>query len=144
MVSAPTYDDAHVRAVLTAVKTVAMVGASPKPERPSYHVMEYLQKHGYRVIPINPGQAGGRILGEAVYASLAEVPAPFEMVDIFRNAEAAGAITAEALDLRRDKGITTLWMQLDIVNPDAAARAEAAGLTVIMDRCPKIEHARLF
>ncbi|MEX0760178.1 MAG: CoA-binding protein, partial [Tistlia sp.] len=111
--------------------------------RPSFFVMKYLQDKGYRVIPVNPGQAGQEILGERVYAELAEVPGPFELVDVFRNSEAAAAVADQAIALRADKGIRTLWMQLGVRNDPAAERAEAAGLQVVMNRCPKIEFGRL-
>jgi O-acetylhomoserine (thiol)-lyase len=137
------YPDALIRRVLAETKTIAMVGASANWNRPSFFVMKYLQEKGYRVIPVNPGQAGKDILGETVYPSLADIPGPIDMVDIFRNAEAAGAILDEALALKDEKGIKAVWMQLSIINEAAAARGEAAGLTVIMDRCPKIEFGRL-
>jgi predicted CoA-binding protein len=105
--------------------------------------MKYLQEKGYRVIPVNPGHAGKEILGETVYASLAEIPGTFEMVDIFRNSEAAGPITDEAIAVAKDKGIKVVWMQLGVINEAAAEKARAAGLTVVMDRCPKIEFGRL-
>ncbi|MCP5373015.1 MAG: CoA-binding protein [Hyphomicrobiales bacterium] len=121
-----------------------MVGLSPKWVRPSNFAAKYLQGKGYRVIPVNPGVAGKEILGETVYASLKEIPGRFEMVDIFRSSEAAGPITDAAIALKEEKGIQVIWMQLGVRNDDAAARAEAAGLTVVMDRCPKIEYGRLF
>ncbi len=136
-----TYTDAHLRSVLGSVKTIAMVGASANRIRPSYFVMKYLQAKGFRVIPVNPGQAGGMILGERAYASLADIPEPVDMVDIFRNSDAAGPITDQALALEPRPKV--IWMQLTVRNPDAARRAEAQGLTVIMDRCPKIEYSRL-
>ena len=139
----PPDRDERIRRILSETKTIAVVGASPKPHRPSYRVMEFLQAKGYRIIPVNPGQAGGTILGETVYATLAEVPAPIDMVDIFRHASAAGGVTDEAVSLARDKGIKTVWMQLGVRDDAAAARAEAAGLSVIMDRCPKIDYPRL-
>jgi predicted CoA-binding protein len=105
--------------------------------------MKYLQAKGYRIIPVNPGAAGQEILGETCYASLAEVPDRIDMVDVFRDAEAAGTIVDEAIALKDDKGIQVVWMQLGIRNDAAAARGVAAGLTVIMDRCPKIEYGRL-
>jgi O-acetylhomoserine (thiol)-lyase len=138
-----SYSDSLIRRVLGETKIIAMVGASANWNRPSYFVMKYLQDKGYRVIPINPGQVGKEILGEAVYASLAAVPGPIDMVDIFRNSEAAGAIIDEAIALKEEKGIRAVWMQLTVINEAAAARGEAAGLTVIMDRCPKIEFGRL-
>ena len=139
-----SYPDALIRRVLGEVRTIAMVGASPNWVRPSYFAMKYLQHKGYRVIPVNPVAAGEDILGETVYASLADIPDDFDMVDIFRNSEAAGGITDEAIALAGDKGIKVVWMQLGVRNDAAAARAEEAGLTVIMDRCPKIEFGRLF
>lgn len=138
-----TYSNAKIRRILDRVKTIAMVGASPTWNRPSQFAMKYLQDKGYRVIPVNARAAGGEILGERVYASLAEVPGPIDMVQIFRNSEAAGPITDEAIALAKEKGITVVWMQLTVRNDEAAARAEAAGLEVIMDRCPKIEFGRL-
>ena len=128
--------------LLRSVETIALVGASAKPERASHQVMEYLQSKGYRVLPVNPGLAGQKLLGETVYASLAETPGPFDMVDIFRNSDAALGVTEEAVILARDKGIRAVWMQLGVVNEQAAAMARAAGLEVVMDRCPKIELAR--
>ncbi len=137
------YDDDYVRGILRCSRTIAMVGASPKWVRPSHFAMKYLQGKGYRVIPVNPATAGQEILGETVYASLAEVPENFQMVDIFRNSEAAGPIVDQAIALKDDKGIETVWMQLGVINAAASAHAEAAGLKVIMDRCPKIEYGRL-
>ena len=138
------YDDAQMRRVLREVRTIAMVGASPNWVRPSNFAMKYLQGKGYRIIPLNPGQAGKEILGEICYASVAEIPDTVDMVDIFRNSEAAGAIVDDVLPIASEKQIKVVWMQLGIRNDNAAARAEAAGLTVIMDRCPKIEYGRLF
>lgn len=137
------YTNKELLAILQETKTIAMVGASPKWNRPSFFAMKYLQEKGYRVIPINPGVAGKEILGEKVYASLAEIPGKFEMVDIFRNSAAAGPITEEAIAVAADKGIKVIWMQLGVINHEAAEKAEAAGLTVVMDRCPKIEFGRL-
>jgi len=137
------YDDAYLRDILRRCRTIALVGSSPKWVRPSFFVMKYLQVKGYRVLPVNPAAAGSEILGEPVYASLAEAPGPFPMVDIFRNSEAAGAIVDEAIELKDDKGIEVVWMQLKVRNDAAAKRAEAAGLKVVMDRCPKIEYGRL-
>ena len=138
------YDDAQMRRVLREVRTIAMAGASPNWVRPSNFAMKYLQGKGYRVIPLNPGQAGKEILGELCYASVAEIPDTVDMVDIFRNSEAAGAIVDDVLPIASEKRIKVIWMQIGIRNDNAAARAEAAGLTVIMDRCPKIEYGRLF
>lgn len=143
MASPLTYSNAELLAILGATRTIAMVGASPKWNRPSYFAMKYLQEKGYRVIPVNPGHAGKEILGEKVYASLSDIPDPFDMVDIFRNSEAAGPITDEAIAIAKEKGIKVIWMQLGVVNHAAAERARAAGLTVVMDRCPKIEFGRL-
>jgi uncharacterized protein len=138
------YSDDLLKDILKRVHTIAMVGASPKWVRPSNFAMKYLQGKGYRVIPVNPGQAGKEILGETVYASLGDIPHTIDMVDIFRTSEAAGQIVDEAIGLAEDKGISVIWMQLGVINEDAGKRAEAAGLKVIMDRCPKIEYARLF
>jgi uncharacterized protein len=133
------YSDAYLRAILGKVKTIAMVGASPNWNRPSYFAMKYLQGKGFRVIPVNPRAIGETILGEKVYGSLAEIPGPVDMVDIFRNSEAAGPLTDEAIAI----GAKIVWMQLTVRNDAAAAKAEAAGLEVVMNRCPKIEYSRL-
>lgn len=138
-----SYSDAYLRNLLNSIKSVAVVGASPNWNRPSYFVMKYLQDKGYRILPVNPRATGEEILGEKVYASLAEIPESFDMVDIFRNSEVAGAVTDEAVDLAGSKNIKAVWMQLTVRNDTAAARAEAAGLQVVMDRCPKIEFGRL-
>ena len=134
-----TYTDAYLKGVLDNTKTVAMVGASPNWNRPSYFVMKYLQSKGFKVYPVNPRAAGEEILGEAVYASLDDLPETVDMVDVFRSSEAAGSITDDAVK----HGAKTVWMQLTVRNDEAAARAEAAGLNVVMNRCPKIEYARL-
>jgi len=136
-----SYPDSYIRAILKSVKTVALVGASHKPERPSWIVLKYLKDRGYEVYPINPGLAGQEILGRKVYGRLADVPAPIDMVEIFRNSKAAGPITDEALAL--DPPPKVIWMQLSVRNDEAAARAEAAGAKVVMNRCPKIEYGRL-
>ncbi len=138
-----TYADSYLLGILGNVGTIALVGASDKGDRPSYRVMTFMQENGYRVIPVNPGLAGRRILGETVQASLDDVQAPCQMVDIFRNSEAAGAIVDEAIRLAHKKGIIVIWMQLEVSNVPAATRAEAAGLKVVMNRCPKIELERL-
>ncbi len=137
------YSDEHIKTILGSVQTIAMVGASANPNRPSSFAMKYLRNKGYKVVPVNPGQAGKEILGEKCYGSLEEIPHKFDMVDVFRSSEAAGPITDDAIRLKDEKGISVVWMQLTIINEEAAARAEAAGLTVIMDRCPKIEYGRL-
>ncbi|MEQ9325966.1 MAG: CoA-binding protein [Rhodospirillales bacterium] len=138
------YSDDYLRRILREAGTVAMVGASPNWNRPSYFVMKYLQAKGFRVIPVNPRNAGEEILGETVYPSLAEAPGPYQMVDVFRSSDAAGPVTDEAISLAADKGIRSVWMQLTVFNGEAAARAEAAGFDVVMNRCPKIEYGRLF
>ncbi len=135
--------DDDIRDLLRRVRTIALVGASPKPDRPSNEVMRFLQTKGYRVIPVNPGLAGGEINGETVVAALAEVAGPVDMVDIFRASEAAGQVTDEAVRLAPDKGFRAVWMQLGVRHDAAADRARAAGLQVVMDRCPKIEFRRL-
>ncbi len=137
------YSDSLIRGILRRCRTIAMPGASANWVRPSSFAMKYLQNKGYRVIPVNPGQAGDKIHSEMVYASLADVPGRFPMVDIFRNSKDAGPICDEAIELADEKGIEVIWMQLGVRNDEAAARAEAAGLTVIMNRCPKIEFGRL-
>ena len=137
------YPDGLIRRILGQVRTIAMVGISASWNRPSYFAMKYLQEKGYRVIPVNPREAGSEILGETVYARLADVPDQFDMVDVFRGSEAAGGVTDEAIEVAAEKGIRVVWMQLGVRNDAAAERAEAAGLTVVMDRCPKIEYGRL-
>ena len=136
-----SYTDAHIRTILTTVKTIAMVGASDNPARPSYLVLKYLMARGYTLIPVNPAKAGTEILGQPVFATLADVPVPIDMVDIFRNSEAAAGVVDEALALAIVPKI--IWMQLTVRNDAAAAKAEAAGVQVIMNRCPKIEYGRL-
>ncbi len=138
------YDDGTIRKILQSVKTVAMVGASPKQVRPSSFVMKYLQGKGYRVIPVNPGHAGKEILGETVYGGLQDIPHPFDMVDVFRSSDAAGGVVDEVLALPPERRGRVIWMQLTVRNDAAAEKAEEAGLQVIMDRCPKIEYGRLF
>jgi predicted CoA-binding protein len=138
------YPDRTLADILNDVETIAMVGASPDWVRPSYFAMKYLQSKGYRVIPVNPRAAGQIILGETTYKDLASVPDKFDMVDVFRNSEAAGAVVDEAIPLITAKGIKVIWMQLGVRNDEAAKRAAAAGLKVVMNRCPKIEYGRLF
>lgn len=135
----PLTIDAEIAALLGETRTIAMVGASNRPDRASYGVMEFLLAKGYHVIPVNPALAGETIHGERVAATLADIAEPIDMVDIFRNSEAAGAIVDEALAV----GAKSIWMQLGVINEAAATRAEAAGLKVVMDRCPKIEIGRL-
>lgn len=134
-----SYDDAHLRAVLDSVRSVAIIGASPRPVKASHMVAKYLKKHGYVIHPVNPNAAGQTLFGDRIHASLADLPAVPDMVDIFRNSEAAAASVDEAIAI----GARVVWMQLGVRNDTAAARAEAAGLTVIMNRCPKIELGRL-
>jgi predicted CoA-binding protein len=134
-----SYTDQYLKGILAEVKTIAMVGASSTWNRPSQFAMKYLQSKGYRVIPVNPAAAGQEILGETVYAALKDVPVKVDMVDIFRNAAAAGPLVDEAIAI----GAKVVWMQLGVRNDEAAARAEAAGLDVVMNRCPKIEWSRL-
>jgi predicted CoA-binding protein len=133
------YDDKYILDVLKDAKIVAMVGASANWNRPSFFAMKYMQQKGFRVIPVNPGIAGKEILGETVAASLDEIQDPIDMVDIFRNSEAASTVTDDAIKA----GAKIVWMQLGVRNDEAAKRAEDAGLRVVMDRCPKIEFARL-
>ncbi len=135
-----SYTDAFIRGVLERVRSVAVVGFSNNPVKASYFVAKYLRDKGYTVYPVNPGIAGQEALGLTVHASLKDLPAPPDMVDIFRNAQAASGVTDEAIAA----GARVVWMQLGVRNDEAAARAEAAGLTVVMDRCPKIEYQRLF
>ncbi|HVT24241.1 MAG TPA: CoA-binding protein [Rhizomicrobium sp.] len=139
----PSYPESLIKSILRSTKTIAMVGASGNEMRPSYFAMKYLLDKGFLIHPINPGMAGKQILGRTVYASLKDVPAPVDMVDIFRDSKAALGIVDEALAEKDRLGIKVIWMQLGIVNEEAAAKATEAGLTVIMDRCPKIEYGRL-
>lgn len=137
------YSDQHVADVLAAAKSFAVVGASANPVRPSYFVMKYLLAKGYQVVPVNPGQAGGKILGQTVAGTLADISQPMDVIDIFRNSQAALEITRQAIQLKDRLQIKVIWMQLGVMNLDAAKEAEAQGLTVIMNRCPKIEYGRL-
>lgn len=133
--------DDDIRDLLREVRTIAVVGWSPKPERPSHRVAAFLKGKGFRVIPVNPGQAGEMALGEMVRASLAEIGGGVDMVDIFRRSEEAGAVVDEALAVL--PGLKAVWMQLGVVDAAAAARARAAGVAAVMDRCPAIEMPRL-
>ncbi len=135
----PLSRDEEIAELLTKARTIAMVGASDRPSRPAYGVMRFLQSRGYRVIPVNPRIAGEDLHGEKVVARLADIDEPIDIVDIFRRSLAAGDIVDEAIAV----GAKAVWMQLDVINEEAARRAEAAGLKVVMDRCPKIEIARL-
>jgi predicted CoA-binding protein len=134
-------DDEVIRYILANIRTIALVGASPNPARPANSVMAYLLAAGYHVIPINPGHAGGRILGEPVFARLADVPEPIDLVDIFRGRSALSGVVDEALALEPKPKV--IWMQLGLADEAAAARAEAAGIAVVMDRCIRIERKRL-
>jgi uncharacterized protein len=134
-----SYSDAYIRDILTRNHTIAMVGASANTSRPSYFAMKYLKEKGFRIIPVNPGQEGQTILGEKVYGSLAAIPDKVDIVDIFRNSEAALGITREAIAI----GASVVWMQLGVRNEEAARLAEDAGIEVVMNRCPKIEYGRL-
>lgn len=135
------YDNAYISGILNSVKSIAIVGASANDVRPSFFVTKYLIDKGYAVYPVNPGQAGKEILGRMTYASLADIPEPIDMIDIFRASSAVPAIVDEVLALTPLPKV--IWMQLTVRHDEAAARAEAAGIKVVMNRCPKIEYARL-
>ncbi len=135
----PLTNDADIKALLEGARTIALVGASDRPDRPSYRVMAMLQEHGYRVIPVNPQITGEHLHGEFVFRELNQIGEPIDIVDIFRRPIAAGEAVDEAIAV----GAKAVWMQLGVINADAAARAEAAGLQVVMDRCPAIEIPRL-
>ena len=135
----PLTRDEDIKALLEGVRTIALVGASDRPDRPSNGVMAFLQRHGYRVIPVNPQITGEHIHGEFVFRELSQIGEPIDMVDIFRRPIAAG----EAVDEAIAAGAKSVWLQLGVINEEAAARAEAAGLKVVMDRCPKMEIPRL-
>lgn len=137
-----THTDDEIRDVLTRARVVAVIGASANPERPSHYVADYLKGRGKRVIGVNPGLAGQTMFGEAVRASIADLPPEVDMIDIFRQPDAVPGIVADAL--AHLPGLRTIWMQLGITHPEAAARAESRGVTVIQNRCPKIEYPRLF
>lgn len=141
------YTDPHLRDILQRSKTIAMVGVSMKEIRPSYFVARYLHQKGYRIVPINPGQAGNTLFGREIYASLSDIPervGPIHMVDIFRRSDQVTPIVEEAIATLGGRGLQTVWMQIGVINEEAATLAEGAGLDVIMNRCPKIEHQRLF
>ena len=135
------HSDHDLATILTSAKTIALVGASPKPERPSYGVMAFLLSKGKKVIPVNPGQAGKEILGQTVVARLSDIDEPIDMVDVFRNASELEGVVEEAAALSPRPKV--IWGQLSVADDAAATRAEAAGMTIVMDRCPKIEFARL-
>jgi predicted CoA-binding protein len=136
-----SYDDGWIKSILEEVKTIAIVGASANQVRPSFFVLKYLLSKGYEVFPVNPGHAGKEIAGALTYASLSEIPGPVHMVDVFRNSDAAFGVVEEALKL--DPLPKVIWMQLQVRNDEAAKLAEARGIKVVMNRCPKIEYARL-
>jgi predicted CoA-binding protein len=135
----PLTSDEDIAELLTNARTIAMIGASDRPDRASFGVMKFLQGHGYRVLPVNPQITGEHVHGEFVWRELAQIGEPIDIVDIFRRSEMAG----EAVEQAIFAGVKAVWMQLGVVNEEAAAKAEAAGLKVVMDRCPKIEIARL-
>jgi uncharacterized protein len=135
------YPDSYIRGILNTVKTIAMVGASERENRPSYFAFKYLLEHGYHMIPVNPGHAGESMLGQKIYAWLSDIPEPIDMVDIFRASQYAPPIVQEALSLKSRPQV--IWMQLGIRNDEAAALAESNGMKVVMNRCPKIEYGRL-
>lgn len=137
------YDDDYIAAILGEARSFAFVGASANTNRPSYFAMKYMLAKGYEVVPVNPGLAGQQILGQTVVGRLADIDRQVDVIDIFRNSEAALAITREALALREKLAPKVVWMQLGVRNDEAAAEAEAAGLRVVMNRCPKIEYGRL-
>lgn len=141
------YSDKFLRELLTKTKTIAMVGVSLNEMRPSYFVARYLDLKGYKIVPINPGQAGKTLFGQMIYPSLADIPeevGPIHMVDIFRRSGHVEPIVTTAIAELKDRGLQTIWMQLGITNEAAEATANAVGLNVVMNRCPKIEHQRLF
>jgi predicted CoA-binding protein len=138
-----TYSDPYIAGILAEAKTIAMVGASAGTNRPSYFAMKYLLGKGYRVVPVNPTLAGQRIQGQEAFANLADLSPPIDIVDIFRNSAAALEIVRDAIRLKDKLGIKVIWMQLGVRNDQAAVEAEAAGLKVVMNRCPKIEYGRL-
>lgn len=142
----PAPDDATLRAVFERTRTVAVVGVSKNEVRPSFYVARYLRLRGFRVLPVNPAYAGETLLGETIWPDLAAIPeeiGEIHMVDIFRRSSEAGRVVDEALARLTGRGLSTIWMQIGVIDPAAAARAETAGLTVVMDRCPKIEFQRL-
>jgi uncharacterized protein len=145
-IALPQYPDSLIKSILREVKTIAMVGASGNDIRPSYFAMMYLLNKGYKIIPVNPGMVGKTILGQTVYGSLKDVAdagiGPVDMVDIFREAKFAPEIAREVVAEKDRLGVKVLWMQLGVISPEAEKIAQDAGLTVVMNRCPKIEHGR--
>jgi hypothetical protein len=144
---APDYSLEQLRAILERVRTIAAVGVSLNEVRPSYYVTRYLTLKGYKVIPVNPHYAGRTVFGQPVQPSLAAIPRqhdPIDMVEIFRRSEEAGQVVDEAIEHLIDRGLRVIWMQIGVIDHAAAARAEAKGLTVVMNRCPKIEYQRLW
>lgn len=137
------YTDRYIADILANMRTFAMLGASANTNRPSYFAMKYLLGKGFKVHPVNPRLAGTELLGQTGYASLGDVPGPVDVVDVFRNSDAVPAIVDEVIELKDDLAIKVVWMQLGVRNDAAAAKAEAAGLQVVMNRCPKIEYGRL-
>ena len=143
----PSYSHAHIRGILESTRTIAMVGVSMKDVRASHFVARYLKLKGYKVIPVNPRHVGEQAFGETVVESLVDIPrelGPVDMVDIFRRSETAGQVVDEAIETLLDRGLKTIWMQFGVIDWQAAKRAEAKGLTVVMDHCPKIEYQRLW
>lgn len=138
-----SYSDERITAILSEARVFAFVGASANASRPSYFAMKYLLGKGYTVIPVNPGLAGQQLLGQTAYGSLGDLPGPVDVIDIFRNSQAALEITRDAIELKDKLALKTIWMQLGVRNDQAAAEAEGAGLQVVMNRCPKIEYGRL-
>jgi hypothetical protein len=139
----PTYSDDYIKSILRSSKVIAMVGASGNEMRPSYFAMKYLLDKGFKVIPVNPTMVGKTVLGQTAYASLQDVPAPVDVVDIFRASDTAPGIVREALAEKDRLGLKTIWMQLGVISEEAANLASEAGFNVVMDRCPKIEYGRL-
>ena len=136
-----SYDDIYIRGILNTVKTIAMVGTSANTSRPSYFAFKYLLERGYRMIPVNPGLAGANVLGQVIYATLLDIEEPVDMVDVFRASQHALPIVEQALQMQPYPRV--IWMQLGVRNDEAAELAEAKGIKVVMNRCPKIEYARL-
>jgi len=143
IVPGDTYDDEDIVRILTHTRTIAIVGASMNPSRHSHRVTEYMLSNGYRVIPVNPSAAGQTLLGATVVASLADIDVPFELVDVFRRPDAIPGVVDDLLPVAESRGVRCLWLQLDLYDEESAARARAAGLEVVMDRCLKVEFGRV-